>query len=103
MWVRFLSDYDHRPRANVILAYLEGQEYSVTRDCGEAAIAAGKAVEIPTPNRGERDGKKGKPEGFGTGAKAAGQNPKGDKSTSQARDGTPSRPASSADESGRSG
>jgi len=56
MWVKFLSDYDHHPRLNVILSYRAGEAYSVTHRCGENAIKAGKAgkaVKIETPNKGE--------------------------------------------------
>jgi len=89
MWVRFLSDYDHKPRDNVILSYAAGGEYSVTHTCGQNAIAAGKAVEIPAPNREEvKDGKERlKPDGAGAVAKAARQNPQRDKASGQKTDG----------------
>jgi len=87
MWVRFLADYDHKPRFNVILAYAAGGEYCVTHTCGQNAIKAGKAVEIPAPNRDERDGKEVKSDGVSAGAKAARQNSKRDKGRSQKPDG----------------
>jgi len=81
MWVRFLADYDHKPRNNVILSYLAEQEYNVTHICGQAAIAAGKAVEIPTPNRDEvKNGKERlNPDGSGQAAKADGRDPERNK------------------------
>lgn len=51
MWVRFTQDYRFKPTANVTTKYHEGWEGSVTRVCGEAAIAAGAAVAIKAPPR----------------------------------------------------
>jgi len=44
MWVRFTADFDWKPKPQVTLAFLAGQERNVTRDCAEKAVAAGKAV-----------------------------------------------------------
>ncbi|MGE0828945.1 MAG: hypothetical protein AB7O04_06295 [Hyphomonadaceae bacterium] len=51
MWVRFLSDYLYTPskRRQVTIEYKTGARCSVKRECGQAAIAAGAAMEIPTP------------------------------------------------------
>lgn len=46
MWVRFTADFDFKPKPQVTLAFLNGQERNVTRDCAEKAVAAGKAVRI---------------------------------------------------------
>ncbi|MDH6265533.1 hypothetical protein M2360_000923 [Rhizobium sp. SG_E_25_P2] len=55
--VRFLEDFDYRPSAfcgRVDIAYLAGMELPVKRECADAAIAAGKAVEIKGHRRDER-------------------------------------------------
>lgn len=46
MWVRFTADFDWKPKPQVTLAFLAGQERNVTRDCAEKAVAAGKAVKF---------------------------------------------------------
>lgn len=46
MWVRFTADFDWKPKPQVTLAYLAGQERNVTRGCAEKAVAAGKADPI---------------------------------------------------------
>lgn len=48
MRVRFTHDYDYTPSGErrVTIAYKAGQELTVKREAGEAAVAAGKAVEI---------------------------------------------------------
>lgn len=48
MRVRFLRDYDYTPSLNwrVTLAYPAGFFGSVKRECGEAAIACGAAIEV---------------------------------------------------------
>lgn len=56
-WLRFTSDFDWSPRYGVTIAYLKGMELSVTRRCAEAAIAAKKAVKLPTPKREAVNGK----------------------------------------------
>lgn len=50
MRVTFSAPFDFSPAAlkgRVTIAYEAGQTYSVTRECGEAAIAAGKATAVP--------------------------------------------------------
>lgn len=53
MWVRFTQPYDFNPAAfggRVTIAYRPGT-VSVTRECGLAAIAAGKAAKATTPKK----------------------------------------------------
>lgn len=52
MRVRFLSDHDYTPSGErrTTFAYFAGQELTVKRECGEAAVALGKAVEIDAFN-----------------------------------------------------
>lgn len=50
MRVTFSAPFDYSPAAlngRVTIAYEAGKTYSVTRECGEAAIAAGKASAAP--------------------------------------------------------
>lgn len=49
MWVRFTELFRFKPTPNVTTKYQPGWEGSVTRACGEAAIAAGAAVAIKSP------------------------------------------------------
>ena len=53
MRVRFSQDFDWTPPEQplVTLAALAGEEKTVRRAMGEAAIAAGKAVAIDAPKR----------------------------------------------------
>ena len=44
MRVRFVTDFDWRPRAGVVVAYRAGMNMAVTRACAAAAIEAGAAV-----------------------------------------------------------
>ncbi|NGN44982.1 hypothetical protein G6N74_28400 [Mesorhizobium sp. CGMCC 1.15528] len=53
MWVRFLADYDFRLPGSTI-AYKSGMTLNVTRAAAEAAVAAGKAVRLKTPRKGEK-------------------------------------------------
>nr|CAD6411084.1 hypothetical protein REQ54_00833 [Rhizobium sp. Q54] len=46
MRVRFTHDYDYKPTAQSTIGYKAGMEETVKRECGEQAIAAGKAVEV---------------------------------------------------------
>lgn len=68
MRVRFTEPYDYTPseEPRVLIAFSPngGAEkdgvYSVRRECGEAAVKAGKAVEIaPDPLDHDGDGRKG--------------------------------------------
>lgn len=53
MRVRFTEPYDYTPSADrrVTYAYAAGAEETVKRECGEAAVKAGKAIEIAPPAR----------------------------------------------------
>lgn len=55
MWIRFTANHDDRPHRRQLVAYKAGMRCCVTRRCGSAAIAAGKAEAIPTPNRDEAE------------------------------------------------
>lgn len=61
MRVRFSHDFDYTPSGEprVTIAYLAGMEETVKREAGEAAVAAGKAVEIAHPLDHDGDGRKG--------------------------------------------
>lgn len=66
MHVRFEQDFDYTPSAQprVQIAYKAGWQGPVKAECGAQAIAAGKAVEVPTPPRvdpldHDADGRKG--------------------------------------------
>lgn len=57
-WVMFLADFDFEPEAHsgrVAVAYKAGREVSVTRECAEKAIAAGKAKPIKPKRRAGHD------------------------------------------------
>lgn len=46
MWVRFTASFDYKPKRSVTLAYRAGDTVNVVRECAEAAIKAGAAVEM---------------------------------------------------------
>lgn len=52
--IRFLADYDYKPRPQVTIAYKAGKVEFVHLECAEKAVAAGKAeyVEIGAPPAG---------------------------------------------------
>lgn len=52
MWVRFTADFSWRQPAFTI-AYKAGMVENVTRDCGEAAVAAGKAIRLKKTRKDE--------------------------------------------------
>lgn len=55
--VRFTKNFDFRPperKGRFTIAYKAGWTGTVRRCCGDAAIAKGKAVEMPAPMRPER-------------------------------------------------
>lgn len=56
MWVKFTDKFQFIASPQVTLGYPTDWEGSVTRRCGELAIAAGKAERIPTPRRKVADG-----------------------------------------------
>lgn len=66
MRVKFTRDFDYTPtqERRVTIAYKAGQEFTVKREAGEAAIRAGAAIEIkevtrPHPLDHDGDGRKG--------------------------------------------
>lgn len=46
MWIRFVAPFEWKPKRSVTLAYKTGDTANVVRDCAEAAIKAGAAVEL---------------------------------------------------------
>lgn len=68
--VKFTENYDYRPSMQpmVMVAYKAGMTRTVTRECAEAAVAAGKAQQVSKPNRKDRS--ESKSEGKGDGSKA---------------------------------
>lgn len=54
MRVRFLADFDYKPTPRVTIAYRAGDVRLVKRDCGERAMALGRAelTSFPTPPSG---------------------------------------------------
>lgn len=59
--VRFTKDFDYRPTGQTLIAYVAGAEMTVRRECADQAVAAGKAVEIPAPDRQTANGKASEP------------------------------------------
>jgi len=57
MWVKFTDKFQFIASPQVTLGYPAEWEGSVTKRCGEQAIADGKAKRIPTPRRKDADGK----------------------------------------------
>ncbi|RVL76019.1 hypothetical protein CN135_23610 [Sinorhizobium meliloti] len=49
MWVRFLADFDWKPRPPVTIALKAGDVKNVTRACAAAAVALGKAERTERP------------------------------------------------------
>jgi hypothetical protein len=49
MWVRFLADFDWKPKPAVTVGYATGHIANVTRTCAAKAIAAGKAEKTEAP------------------------------------------------------
>lgn len=56
-WLHFTAPFDFTPRRQrgVTIAYLPAMRCLVTRECARAAVAAGVAEEIETPNRTEAE------------------------------------------------
>ncbi|RJG46505.1 hypothetical protein [Mesorhizobium sp. DCY119] len=52
-WLHFTADHDFRLPGSTI-AYKAGWTGNVTRAAADAAVAAGKAVRLKTPRKGER-------------------------------------------------
>lgn len=57
MRVRFTDDFDYTPADDhrILVEYRKGHELTVKREAGEAAVAAGKAVEVEAPVRKSED------------------------------------------------
>lgn len=51
MWVQFNSPFDWKPKRSVTLSWRSGDRANVTRECAEAAIKAGAAVELKKANK----------------------------------------------------
>lgn len=49
--VKFLKDFDWKPKPAVTLAFKAGSEHLVTTRCAQAAIAKGRAEAVKTPRR----------------------------------------------------
>lgn len=54
--VRFRQDFDYRPTPQVTIAYKEGWEGTVKRECAEQAVAAGKADLMRKDAEAQKDG-----------------------------------------------
>ncbi len=54
MRVRFLADFDYKPTPQVTIGYRAGDVRLVKRECGERAIALGRAelTGLPSPPAG---------------------------------------------------
>lgn len=52
MWIRLLANHDWR-QPGYTVAYLAGETYNVPRAAAEGALAAGKAVRLKPPRKGE--------------------------------------------------
>ena len=51
MWIRFTAPFDYKPKRNVTQSFKEGDTFNATRECAEAAIKAGAAVELKKTNK----------------------------------------------------
>lgn len=53
MRVRFTENFDYTPASDprILIEYKAGHELTVKREAGLAAIAAGRAEELPAPKR----------------------------------------------------
>lgn len=56
--VRFSEDYRYRPsqQPQICIKYRAGEEYTVKRECADAAVAAGAGEEIQPPARAQGGG-----------------------------------------------
>lgn len=55
MWVRFIADFNWKPRPQVTIAYKANSVQNVTTPCAEAAVAKGKAVKVPRARKIDAD------------------------------------------------
>lgn len=51
MWIKFTDAFSWKPKRSVTMAWKAGDTFNATRECAEAAIAAGKAVEMKKTTR----------------------------------------------------
>ena len=51
MWVRFVEDFDYKPRPSVTIGYRAGMHLNVKRECALQAISKNKAIAV------DRDGR----------------------------------------------
>lgn len=52
MWIKFTADFEWKPKRNVTMTWRAGDgPYNATRECAEAAIKAGAAVELKKANK----------------------------------------------------
>ncbi len=54
--VRFKQDFDYRPTQQITIAYKDGWEGTVKRECADEAVAAGKAERIGKDAEMQQDG-----------------------------------------------
>jgi len=54
-WVRFITNFDFKPRPSITLAFKAGDVRNVTRACAAAAIERGKAEKIERPANASRN------------------------------------------------
>lgn len=54
--IRFSRDWDWKPSPRVTIAYRGGHEYTVKRECADAAVKDGAGKEIRPPAKGKGDG-----------------------------------------------
>lgn len=57
MRVKFIADYDHTWPSRAVTAFKAGMERTVKTEVGEAAVAAGKAEELPAATAPAKRGK----------------------------------------------
>lgn len=51
--VRFTDNFDYKPTPRSTIGYKAGMELTVKRECADQAVAAGKAVEIPSGGKAD--------------------------------------------------
>lgn len=51
--VKFTRDFDWKPTWRSTIAYKADQEYTVRRECADAAVAAGAGHEVDAPRKGD--------------------------------------------------
>lgn len=51
MWIRFTAPFTWKPKRSVTMAWRAGDTFNATKECAEAAIKAGAAVEMRKPSK----------------------------------------------------